>query len=162
MQPMSTIRAWKINQLQRMIQVLTYIIQDADEETMSTVKDGGDGWTVVDVLGHLRDFEAIFLERAQLTVNEDFPKLPFPDPDTLADAHRDTLSNVKTVLAEWTGHRRDLIAFYEGLGEDDTIWERPGNHPTRGEFTLNDQLILTSWHDVNHLEQIAKILSSVT
>ena len=29
---------------------------------------------------------------------------------------------------------------------------------TRGPFTLTDQLMLIEWHDLNHIEQIAKIL----
>jgi hypothetical protein len=38
-------------------------------------------------------------------------------------------------------------------------WERAGNHPRRGRFTLLDQLTLISWHDLNHMEQIVRTLS---
>jgi hypothetical protein len=41
----------------------------------------------------------------------------------------------------------------------DSDWERAASHPKRGLFTLNDQLLLTTWHDMNHSEQMARILA---
>lgn len=155
MQPMSTIRGWQINQLQRMILILQHTLEPISQDAAALYRDGGDGWTVLEVLGHLEQFEGIFLERAKLTATEDFPALPFPDPEQSAIDNKYNEQDLKAVFASWVEKRQAQIEFMENIADDQ--WERPGNHPKRGEFTLNDQLILTVWHDTNHLEQIVKI-----
>jgi len=50
-------------------------------------------------------------------------------------------------------------AFLASLPEDDEeVWERPGRSADGGGFTLNDQLVLSAYHDLDHLHQIVKIM----
>jgi len=156
MQPMTTIRGWQIDQLRKMITILQHTVQPISQEAAALYRDGGNGWTILEVMGHLEQFEGVFLERARLTATEEFPSLPFPDPETSAVENKYNEQNLRTVLSSWIEKRTATVAFMEGIADDQ--WERPGNHPSRGEFTLNDQLILTVWHDTNHLEQIIKII----
>ena len=158
MQPMATIRKWQIEQLDKMMSTLQYLISTTTQEAAHTYRDGGDGWTVLEVMGHLREFEAVFLQRAQLTLNEDNPALPFPNPNELVTAKQHNNDDLQESYNTWAATRRELVALLEKANADETAWERPAQHPTRGNFTLTDQLILTVWHDTNHLEQIAHIL----
>ena len=157
MQALSTLRGWHIQQLEHAIPIYTHVLGAISPTTASTVRDGGDGWTILQIMGHLRDFERIFIERAMLTLNADNPPLPFPDPDQMAASKNDNATTLQDVLGAWSAARLTLIDFYKAI-DDEATWERPAAHPTRGAFTLHDQLFLTVWHDSNHLKQIANML----
>lgn len=157
MQAMSVIRTWQLQQLDNNMIVYTHTLSGTSPDDARTLRDGDEGWTVLQVMGHLRDFEAVFVERAKLTLSQDNPALPFPNPDELAAEQDYNSGDLLQYLAEWTTLRRELLAVLAPVADAD--WERPATHPTRGNFTLTDQLFLTVWHDTNHLAQISKILS---
>jgi len=156
MQEMAVIRQWQFTIMRNNLTTYAGILERGDEQTFSTVCDGGDGWTVRQVLGHLRDFEGIFMERCRLMLTEDNPALPFPDPDDLAAENDYNTIPTAELFAAMRDKRLDYFQFLEGLQESD--WEQIGVHPTRGNFTIHDQLFLSPLHDSIHLEQIAKIL----
>lgn len=153
----SLIRDWQIDQLRRAQLSVRHILETAPREALTTYRDSGLGWTVAEVLCHLRDFESVFLERARLIVGSDFPDLPFPDPDQLALDHNYKEEQAWPAFEDWQRRRRGHLDYLESLADD--VWERAGNHPTRGRFTLQQQLALNAWHDANHLEQITRILA---
>jgi len=156
MQPMTTLRQWQIDQMQKSINTIRQLLRATTQEEASSQRDGGDGWTVLEVMGHLRDFELIFLERARLTLEQENPALPFPDPEQLVIENNCNADELQETLEAWIGGRVEHLSFLRSVGEED--WERPARHPTRGRFTLNDQLFLTVWHDMNHIEQMSHIL----
>lgn len=151
------IRGWQLSQLEKGVSILRNIVHEVSDEALTGYRDSGTGWTVLEVMCHLRDFEELFLERARMTVEEDNPALPFPDPDGLAAQEKYNEDNPALVLAHWIALRKEHHAYLSDCAESD--WERPSVHPTRGKFTLHDQLFLTVWHDTNHVEQIMRILT---
>lgn len=153
-------QTWQLDQIRRAIAVYDHLIKTTDPQVATSARDGDDGWTVLQVMGHLNDFEAIFLERARLTITAENPVLPFPDPDALAIANHYQEQDLMTVLSQWQDRRREYLAFLEA--RDDADWPRMAQHPTRGPFSLLDQLFLAVWHDTNHLEQITKILGQTS
>jgi len=157
MQAMDTIRHWQIDQLRKDMAVLGHIVKHTSQEDATTYRDGGEGWTALEALCHLRDFEAVFFERAQITLAQAMGDLPFPDHEALVTEKNYNAQSLDVVYTEWAQTRREYIEFLQGISGDDT-WEKPGKHPTRGPFTLNDQLFLTVWHDTNHIEQIVRTL----
>lgn len=157
MQPMSTIRQWQIDQLRNAINTLTFICKNIRQAEANSLRDGDEGWTVLQVVGHLRDFEAIFLERVNITLNEEHGALPFPSPEGLVEANRYNEKQLSDVLQDWTTLRLQYIAVLEGIS-DEADWSRTALHPTRGEFSIDDQVLLCVWHDINHFEQIAHIM----
>jgi hypothetical protein len=154
---LETIRTWQYQKMENALKAIESIFSSADPDDLTTYRDGGDGWTAVEVLGHLRDFEAVFFERAQVTVSEDNPPLKFPDPDDLAKTNDYNNRLWPTLLAEWKTDRAAHIEFLKSRAESD--WERIAQHPRRGSITLHDQLFLTPWHDTLHIEQITRILA---
>ena len=63
------------------------------------------------------------------------------------------------LLEKWKQARRPYHEFLASLPEDDEeLWERPGRAPDGGGFTLNDQLVLSAYHDLDHAHQIVKII----
>lgn len=156
MQPMTTIRNWQMDMLRKNLSVVGHIVDDTTQADATSFRDGGEGWTVLEVVCHLRDWEMLFLERARMTLTQDFPTLPNPNPAEAATEREYSTQDLQAVYAEWRENRGMFLNFLESIGESD--WERAANHPVRGNFTLNDQLLLTAWHDVNHIEQMAHIL----
>lgn len=154
---LNAIRDWQISQMEKGTQIVESLLADVTVEAMTTYRDGGDGWTALEVLCHLRDFEELFHHRAKITVEQDNPELPFPDYLAMVTEKRYNEQDVVEVITAWKEARVAHIEFMKARTEDD--WERPSQHPTRGNFTLHDQLFLTVWHDTNHIEQITRILA---
>ncbi len=154
--PRATLRGWTVEQLGKMESILTHLLASATPSELRTYRDGGTGWTCLEVLCHLRDYEALFLQRARLTAEQDRPELPNPDPDALAREGRYNEQDSAQVFADWKQRRAATLAYLEALS--DNQWARVAQHPRRGPMRLDDQIALVAWHDVNHAEQMARIL----
>jgi hypothetical protein len=126
-------------------------------QDLKTYRDGGTGWTVTEVLGHLRDFEVLLLERLTLTVTQDKPDLPFPNPADWAVERRYNEDDPAQTLASWKENRARVLSFFKERPETD--WERLAMHPVRGPLTLTDLLLITPQHDSLHFEQLTRILA---
>ena len=147
---------WQYSSLTDMLGIVTHLVHITPDEDLIRFRDNGTGWTVTEVVGHLRDFEQVFIERADLTVRVDMADLPFPDPDKLATENAYNEQDVDEMLAEWAKLRGQLMEFYKARSVSE--WSKVAMHPTRGQLTLYDQLMLHARHDVLHLEQMTRIL----
>jgi uncharacterized damage-inducible protein DinB len=156
MQPASTIRKWQFEELGRTIGIVRFMLQGIPADDLRTYRDGGAGWTVLEVLCHLRDFDEVFVQRLRLTVEQEQAALPVPNPDQWAVERRYNEQDLHQVLDAWSQNRDSLLTDMNGLFEND--WARKAVHPVRGLMTATDQLLLMTWHDWNHTEQIVKIL----
>ena len=126
------------------------------EEARQARDEGPDGWNVIEVLCHLRDFDAVFMERAWAMVEQDRPAMQPVDHLQMVIERRYAEQQFETVLAEYLAHRAEFNAWVAALTDDD--WGRVGVHPVNGEVTLLEQIVQASDHDTNHFEQIARIL----
>jgi hypothetical protein len=151
------IRGWQTERLVLGLQTVESILSVTAEAAMRHYRDGGTGWTALEVLGHLFDFEEVLWERARLTVEADRPALPFPDPDALVIANRHNATDWHALFADWRMRREGFLAFLRARAATD--WERIGIHPNRGPMTLEDQLFLCSLHDSIHIEQMTRVLA---
>lgn len=156
MQPAATIRKWQFEELGRTIGIVRFIIQGIPADDLHTYRDGGNGWTVTEVICHLRDFDEVFVERLRLTTEQENATLAPPAPDQWAAERKYNEQDVAQALDVWSQNREALLAYMNGLSESD--WARTVTHPVRGVMSATDQLLLMTWHDWNHTEQIVKIL----
>lgn len=126
-----------------------------DEALVRPASDGG--WGVIENLAHIRDWEAIFLERARAIVEQERPHLPAYD-DELWAIERDYRSqSPRATFEEFRDTRSRLVAFLEGLPE--AAWERVGDHGAYGEITLRWMIEHIVEHDQEHLAQIREALA---
>ena len=138
---------------------LGHVLHRVDQETATTLRDAHDGpkgWTVVEVVCHLRDFDTIFRNRAVLMCEQTNPALPAFDHLEIARRGNYNAHDLRQVYAELAESRRQTIAFFESLTA--AQWERTGIHPERGPFTMDDAVMQVGMHDITHLEQITRIL----
>ena len=143
--------------LDKTLQITQHVLADVNQTDATTYRDGAAGWTVLEVLCHLRDFEQIFHSRARQILERDEPSLMAYDHEALVIENAYAQQDLQEVLAALGTARGDFIAFFQGLSESD--WLRAGIHPESGRFTLVNSLLQVGHHHVDHLEQITRILT---
>ncbi len=145
-----------IKALKRTPVLLDALLCGVTQERASAARDGADGWNVVEIVCHLRDFEAIFFSRARQIVEEDHPVLVPFDHEILARENDYAAQDLGAAFAALIETRLAFIEWLKARGESD--WGRGGVHPESGEYTLLEQAMQVACHDIDHLEQIARCL----
>lgn len=136
--------------------ILSAILRDVDQERAVSATDGADGWSVLFVVCHLRDFEEIYTERLRLMLETEYPRYSHIDQEALPMKHRYADQNLRDVLNDFIEQRRRQVATFEKLTDEQ--WKRRGQHPEFGEHDVLEFAINTALHDVNHIEQIVRAL----
>jgi hypothetical protein len=139
--------------------VLNALLNGVDQTASTATRDGDDGWTTLEVVCHLRDFELIWQERVGLIVSRENPPLPGLDVSGLVIRNDYINQNFAEILAERNALRADSLALLATL--DEAVWKRTGIHPSRGEMSVLDFAQQLTTHDVDHLEQISRVLGKV-
>ncbi len=155
--PLEEIRQRHIKLMQKTVDIVGNILKDVSQHEATTHRDGPDGWTVLEVVAHLRDFDRIFRERAELMLEDEYPELKEVDHDKLVVDEKYNEQNLTQVYIDLVKSRRETITFFSDLSRSQ--WERFGNHWERGDFSMTDAVIQVCTHEVNHIEQITRILS---
>jgi hypothetical protein len=131
-------------------------VSQAMATTRRDPNDGDKGWSVVEVLCHLRDYDVIFQGRAQLMCTAEYPPLPGYDHEALAIERRYNEQDLRQVYAELVASRGRFVQFFQSLTAEG--WTRAGIHPERGHFTMTDACVQVGTHEALHIEQILRIL----
>jgi len=160
MSEMARYRRWQLMAMEKNILNIEHLLSTISDPAIFDNRDGGDGWTISEVLGHLADTDSYFLARARALVAGEEP--PGGSGKTVDERVKDAgyaEQDAMDLLQRWLGVSADYHAFLASLPEDDEeLWERPGRPADGGGFTLNDQVILSAFHDLDHLHQIVKII----
>jgi len=138
-------------------EIFSHILGGVSEEQAHDLRDGPDGWSIVEIVCHLRDFDQIFRSRAVMMLNTDHPRLPAYDHEGMAVERAYQQEQLSSACEQLKASRRETIAFFASLTPDQ--WERDGVHPERDSFTMTDAVMQVGLHDLDHLEQITRILA---
>lgn len=138
-------------------EVLRHLMQNLDDEEARASRDGPDGWSIIEIMCHLRDFDAIFRSRAQMMLKQDDPTLPAYDHEAMALESAYQQEPLDRVCEQFTASRRQTIALFRALTPQQ--WQRAGAHPERDSFTMTDAVMQVGLHDLDHLEQITRVLA---
>jgi hypothetical protein len=160
MDQITKVRQAHINMMETTARTLGHLLAPMSQEQATTLRDGPDGWTTVEVVCHLRDFDGFFRGRAEMILAEETPNLPAYDHEAIAierEYNDEQLTNAYHALLE---SRAATKALFERLTPEQ--WERAGIHPESGYFTLTDAVRQVGMHDLTHIEQILKILTGRT
>jgi hypothetical protein len=149
--PTRTLKALKKNAT-----ILSLVLRDVDQTKATTARDGADGWTVLEIMCHLNDFEEIFTARDRLVAEQDLPAIQGYDPAQLLIQNDYKSQNFADVFASWLKQRRAHVEFLSGLTDEQ--WARYGNHPMWGNVSVLEMATLTGQHDSDHIEQIIRAL----
>ena len=127
-------------------------------DAQARIAIGGDeGWSVIEVLCHLRDAEEFSLARTKAMRDQNNPEIIGYDQAALAVERKYSEADMASALAEFTRLRAEHIAVHAALMPEE--WNRPGFHNEIGEITIFTHAIHKTFHDAIHCAQIARQLS---
>ncbi len=145
--------AWVLKALREAGSSLVMEILTVDGD-MLRQRPSGDDWCVSEIAAHLRDAEELAL-RQVAAIFEGGNTLPFWDIDLLP-AERDYQgSDTDEMLAEFRALRRETTSLLWTFSERE--WRTSGQHPYRGEITLETLARELAQHDLEHLWQVRQL-----
>lgn len=137
--------------------VIGNVLQGVSQEEATTYRDGPDGWTVTEIVCHVRDFGVIYHDRCKQIMSEENPTFPRYDQAALAVERHYNDQDVQTAYAELVANYEAIAAFFESVPDD--AWDRIGQHPEQGPYTLNKILMQVGTHTTVHIEQMTRVLT---
>lgn len=138
-------------------EILSHILRNVSVEDARAWRDGSDGWSIVEIVCHLRDFDEIFQDRARMMLELDHPQLPAYDHEALAIERNYQAESLADAYDALKASRERFAAFFEALTPAE--WARRGLHPERDSFSMTDALMQVCAHDLDHLEQITRVMA---
>ncbi|MCC6566229.1 MAG: DinB family protein [Chloroflexi bacterium] len=143
--------------LERTLKTLSSVITAADSADLRAKRDGPDGWTPLDIVCHLRDLEPLFISRAQSVIDHDNPTFVTYNVNQLVIDNNYAAQDPAEALAELSASRARTLALFRAVQDDQ--WARTGIHPAYGLQTLLDVLMHIAHHDLDHIEQMTRVLA---
>ena len=114
-------------------------------------------WSIREIVAHLADCELVFSFRLRQALAEEHAIIqPF---DQGIWAQRYAAYDLPSGLALFTAARNWNLKFLTTLNEVDR--HRPTTHPERGTMTLWIIVETMAGHDINHLQQIGRIVATI-
>lgn len=137
---------------------LTNLLQGVPESVLTRPPAPGK-WSIREVMAHLADSELVvgFRYRAIAGGDNGVPIAAY-DQDRWAASGNYSQTRIENSLKSFFALREMNLSFLRQLPA--AAWDKYGIHAERGRETLRDVVQLLAGHDLNHLGQIKKILSS--
>jgi hypothetical protein len=115
-----------------------------------------DKWSVAEILAHLADAElAISWRLRQVLANNAIPIQAY-DQDLWARTFNYARRDPRQSLANFRSLREANLALLKSVPRK--LWENYGVHAERGNESVSHIVKMVAGHDLNHLQQIHKIL----
>jgi len=137
--------------------VLEALLRDCTQEQAQRARGGDEGWSVVEVICHLRDAEERALERMRVMRDQVDPFLPGYNQERWAQERNYAAVQLHEAVAAFVRFRSQHMAELAALASDD--WDRTGQHAELGRITIASHAFHIVSHDLVHAAQIARQLS---
>lgn len=156
MSDLQDIRQHHINLMSVTAEIIGHVLKNVTLEQATSLREGPEEWTILEILCHLRDFDTIFRERAIMMRDNEHPDLPAYDHEAMAiDKHYND-EDFAYAFDAFSASRGKTALFFETLTDEQ--WNHKGKHPERDPFSMTDAIIQVSHHDIDHIEQITRLL----
>jgi hypothetical protein len=134
--------------------VVERLLKDATQADFDRRPDP-ERFTIREVIAHLADWEAVWLERSERAARENEPELPGYDEGQWAIDRDYAHSNVGEQLARFRAGRERYLALLHELQPE--AWDRAGRREW-GRISVGEQAVLALGHDGYHTLQISEWL----
>jgi hypothetical protein len=119
-------------------------------------RPAADQWSVSEIVAHLADAEIVIGFRMRLILGAPGSPIAAYDQDSwVTSGHYENRDPRKSV-EQFRIDREANLALLKSLTPEQ--WKQYGMHSERGEETIEHIVRMTAGHDVNHLQQIERIL----
>ncbi len=136
---------------------ISILIKDATTSDYDRRPDP-DRFTIREVMGHLADWDGVWLERMSRIRDEENPFLPGYDEGQWAIDNNYSGMDVDEQLERLKEGHRKIVNLLEGLSEED--WERTGTHGELGTISIADLTTIVLAHDGHHSRQIIEWIAA--
>ncbi len=139
-------------------EVYQALLRGCSQQQAQAARGGDEGWSVVEVICHLRDAEERAIERMRAMRDQDEPLLPSYDQDAWASERNYAAADLDAALTAFLQLRAQHIAELEALAPPS--WERAGRHQEQGRITIAQHTAHVVSHDIVHAAQIGRQLQA--
>jgi hypothetical protein len=144
--------------LERTPAVLSTMLQGIAPNWTSN-NEGKDTWSVYDIIGHLIHGEKTdWVPRAKIILSQNTNK-SFEVFDRFAQFEESKEKSLTELLDEFVKLRKENVDWLRSAKITDEELEKKGIHPAFGEVSLSQLLATWTVHDLNHMAQIARVMS---
>jgi hypothetical protein len=116
-----------------------------------------DKWSVAEVLAHFAEGEIVSTWRYRQMIEHDGAGLPGYDQNLWNTLGQYSTRKPEESLVQFRLLREANLRMFDQLTPEQ--WKRHGVHAERGEMSVQDLVRQIAGHDLNHLEQVRKILN---
>jgi hypothetical protein len=144
--------------LQRTPDVLHILLHGISDD-WTQHNEGGDTWSVFDVIGHLIHGEkADWVTRAEIILSES-PDKKFEPFDRLVQFEESKGKTLPQLLDEFKLLRKENIERLLSKNLTEKDFNKTGLHPAFGKVKLSQ--LLSTWvaHDLDHIAQITRVMA---
>jgi uncharacterized protein CbrC (UPF0167 family) len=128
-------------------------LMDGLGEDILTRQPEGGGWSIRQVIAHLKDAQGVLGYRVGLLLKEDNPNLA--SQAVFEWANRQDAATTQELYDAYLASRQDTLKILAGASLQD--WWRKGRHEEFGELRLWEQVSYFAAHEPTHLRQIAAL-----
>ncbi|HEX8264778.1 MAG TPA: DinB family protein, partial [Pyrinomonadaceae bacterium] len=144
--------------LERTPEVLETMLQNVSADWTEN-NEGGETWSVFDVLGHLVHGEKTdWIARMEIILS-DAPDKKFAPFDRFAQFEDSEAKTLRELLEEFKGLRKKNVDVLRSKKLTTENLEQKGVHPAFGEVTLKQLLATWTVHDLDHISQISRVMA---
>jgi DinB superfamily len=119
-------------------------------------RPGPDKWSVAEIIAHLADAElAISWRLRQVLTNNAIPIQAY-DQELWARTFNYARRDPRQSLANFRALREANLALLKSVPRK--LWDNYGVHAERGNESVNHVVKMVAGHDLNHLQQVERIL----
>jgi hypothetical protein len=119
-----------------------------------------DQWSVSEILAHLADAEIVGGFRMRLILGAPGTPIAAFDQDSWVTSGHYEKRDPRKSLEQFRVVREANLALLRSLTPEQ--WKHYGMHSERGQETIEQIVRMFAGHDINHLQQIERILSAKT
>lgn len=117
-----------------------------------------DKWSVAEILAHLADVEIVVGWRVRSILGAPGTAIQAFDQDAWVEAGHYAKRNPRESIAQIRALREANLALYKSLSPEQ--WKHYGIHSERGQESVEHIVRMIAGHDLNHLQQIERILAA--
>ena len=147
-----------LDALRAALEILEALLDGCTQEHATAARGGDEGWSIVEVVCHLRDAEEQALSRMRLMRDATHPMIVAYDQERWARERNYTEASLREALAAFNRFRVQHVTELAQLLPQE--WEQAGQHEEQGTITISSHTLHIVLHDALHAAQIARQLKS--